>query len=63
MPRTGRTYQRAVCYHVMNRGINRQMTFEGVADYEAFKELVKVYKARTGAKVYHWALMGNHYLC
>ena len=61
MARTGRTYQRAVCYHVMNRGINRQTIFGGEADCEAFKELVKEYKARTGAKVYHWALMGNHY--
>jgi len=45
----------------MNRGINRQMTFHDEADHEAFKALVRVYKARTGAKVYHWVLMGNHY--
>ena len=61
MPRIGRTYQQAVCYHVMNRGINRQMVFQDEADHAAFKDLVKVYQARTGAKVYHWALMGNHY--
>ena len=61
MPRSGRTYQRAVCYHLMNRGINRQVTFEDESDYEAFTDLVRLYKERTGAKVYHWVLMGNHY--
>jgi putative transposase len=33
--------------------------FADEADHEAFKDLVKFYKTRTGAKVYHWALMGE----
>ena len=31
------------------------------ADREYFTRLVREYKATCGAKVYHWALMGNHY--
>ena len=61
MPRIGRIYQRAMCYHVMNRGINRGTVFADEIDFEVFKELVMLYKERTKAKVYHWVLMGNHF--
>jgi putative transposase len=54
-------FQRALCYHVMNRGINRREVFSGEADREKFLELVRDYKALCGARVYHWVLMGNHY--
>lgn len=38
MPRVGRIYQRALCYHVMNRGVNRGMIFEDDADREVYAE-------------------------
>jgi hypothetical protein len=41
MPRQARVFQRALCYHVMNRGINRRELFADEADREEFLELVK----------------------
>ena len=61
MPRVGRIYQRALCYHVMNRGVNRQGIFADDRDHEYFLQLVERYKAACRARVYHWVLMGNHY--
>jgi len=61
MPRTARVFQRSVCYHVMNRGVNRQDIFFDDTDHQRFVELAAEYKARFGVKVYHWVLMSNHY--
>ena len=61
MPRAGRIYQRALCYHVMNRGVNRQKIFSDDIDREYFARLVSEYKRLCGAKVFHWVLMDNHY--
>lgn len=61
MPRRPRVFQRATCYHIVNRGINRSRVSEDDQDYEYFSRLVREYKERWGAKVYHWAWMGNHY--
>jgi putative transposase len=61
MPRQARVFQRSLCYHIMNRGINRRELFAGEVDREKFLSLIRDYKAICGAKVYHWALMGNHY--
>lgn len=57
----GRIYQRAVCYHVMNRGVNRSPIFVDEADRAYFHKLVAEYKGLCGARVYHWVWMGNHY--
>ena len=61
MPRIGRIYQRALCYHVMNRGVNRSSVFSDDADREYFSKLVSEYKEICGSRVYHWVWMGNHY--
>ena len=61
MPRRARIFQRALCYHVMNRRLNGLPVFHDEADYERFGELVRDYKEICGAKVYHWTWMGNHY--
>jgi putative transposase len=61
MPRVGRIYQRALCYHVMNRGVNRGPLFSDDTDRQYFSDLVTEYKAICGARVYHWVWMGNHY--
>ncbi len=61
MPRVARIYQRALCYHVINRGVNRQAIFQDAYDYEYFGQVMLKYKERYGVKVYHWAWMGNHY--
>jgi len=61
MPRVGRIYQRAMCYHVMNRGVNRNPVYADDEDRAYFGRLVAEYKAACGARVYHWVWMGNHY--
>ena len=57
----GRIYRRAVCYHVMNRGVNRQSIFVNDTDREYFSRTVAEYKTLCGARIYHWVWMGNHY--
>lgn len=61
MPRLARSFQIAICYHVFNRGINRQAIFRDDKDRERFSELVRRYKKHCRARVYHWAWMGTHY--
>lgn len=61
MPRIARSYQKALCYHVMNRGVNGQAVFADDRDREYFVGLIREYKQRCAARVYHWVLMGNHY--
>ena len=58
MPRIGRIYQRALCYHVMNRGVNRSQIYEDDQDRACFSRLVAEYKEGYGARVYHGVLMG-----
>ena len=61
MPRVARIYQRALCYHVMNRGVNRQRIFSDDEDRVYFTRTVSEYKEICGARIYHWCWMGNHY--
>ena len=61
MPRVGRIFQQALCYHVLNRGVNRQTIFEDDQDRETFLQLAQDYKVICGARVYHWVWMGNHF--
>jgi len=61
MPRTPRIFQRALCYHVMNRGINRGEIFDDELDRKQFVQLMAEYKDLCGAKIYHWCLMDTHY--
>lgn len=61
MPRLARIYQRALCYHLMNRGVNRNPIFADDKDREYFSRVVSEYKKTCGARVYHWAWMENHY--
>lgn len=61
MPRTARSVQKAVCYHVMNRGVNRLNIFEDDADRHYFIKRAARFKEHLGVKIYHWVLMSNHY--
>jgi len=51
MPRTARIFQQAMCYHVMNRGINRGVIFVDDADRRYFTDLVKDSKVACEASV------------
>lgn len=61
MPRIARCQQRALCFHVMNRGVNRQPIFRDDADRRRFGDLVRRFKDLYHVKVYHWSWMSNHY--
>ena len=61
MPRTPRIFQRALCYHVMNRGINGARILHDDEDRRTFSTLVQQYKEICGAKVYHWVWMDTHF--
>lgn len=60
MPRQARKKSKTGIYHIMIRGINRQMIFEEEDDYvKFFNTLLKV-KEKSGFKIYGYCLMGNH---
>lgn len=61
MPRVARIFQRALCYHVLNRGVNGQSIFFDDADRLYFTRTVAEYKELCAARIYHWCWMGNHY--
>lgn len=60
MPREARKKSRLDIYHVMLRGINRQVIFEEDEDYEKFLEVVKDCKEICGFTLYAYCLLGNH---
>jgi putative transposase len=45
----------------MNRGVNKQQIFTDDRDRFYFMKRIAEYKEDCDAKVYHWALMENHY--
>lgn len=47
-------------YHVVIRGVNRQVIFECAEDYRRFLRTVKHYSEWAGMKIYAWVLMENH---
>jgi putative transposase len=63
MPRVPRRRQwvESVCYHVLNRGHNREAVLAGDDDRDAFLALLTRYKRRFGFLLHHYCLMGNHF--
>lgn len=60
MPRTARVKSRTGIYHIMLRGINRQIIFEDYKDNEKFLYTLGDYKEKCGYKIFAYCLMGNH---
>ena len=60
MPRQARRKSESGIYHIMLRGINRQVIFEDEEDSFKFLETLKNYKAISGYKVFAYCLMSNH---
>ena len=60
MPRQARKKSQSGIYHVMLRGINRQIIFEDSEDSEVFLETVRMYKAEFNCEIYAYCLMINH---
>src|SRR5271157_551483 len=63
MPRTPRKQQwtEEACYHVMNRGHNRERIFGDDDDRRHFLGLLARYRERFGLRLYHYFLMTNHF--
>jgi putative transposase len=61
MPRPLRQFEPDVCYHVLNRGNNRQQIFFKDGDYEAFLSVLAVALSRFDVELLCWCLMPNHW--
>jgi len=60
MPRKARKKSSTGIYHVMLRGINRQLIFEDDEDNEKFLQTISDCKALSEFELYGYCLMGNH---
>lgn len=60
MSRGAREQSSAGVYHVMLRGINRQVIFEDEEDYEKFLQVLRDCKSVSCFKLYAYCLMSNH---
>lgn len=60
MPRKARKRAESGIYHVMLRGIDRQLIFEDTEDYCRFLDIVQECKKLCCFELYAYCLMGNH---
>lgn len=60
MPRTARVIVENHCYHVLNRGNNRQLIFREQSDYAAFVSLMREAQERSTLPLLAACLMPNH---
>ena len=62
MPRSERSISKTGIYHVMLRGINKQLIFEEAEDYRQFLSCIDEVKKISGFKLYAYCLMGTIYI-
>lgn len=60
MPRAARKKSESGIYHVMLRGINHQVIFQGDEDCEKYLQCLEDCKALSGFTLHAYCLMGNH---
>jgi REP element-mobilizing transposase RayT len=60
MPRTARKKSESGIYHIILRGINRQIIFEDKEDKEKYLEILTQCKILSGSRIFGYCLMGNH---
>lgn len=60
MPRTSRIKSESGIYHIIMRGINRQILFEDEEDCNRFIQTLYRYREISKFKLYAYCLMGNH---
>ena len=60
MPRTAREKSKSGIYHIILRGVNKQIIFEDDEDAEKFMHTLEDYKEKSGYKIYGYCLMRNH---
>jgi putative transposase len=60
MPRGARMLMENVCYHIINRGNQKERIFLENADFEKYLQLLKHCKRKFGFKLFGYCLMPNH---
>jgi len=60
MPRVAREKSKTGIYHIILRGVNRQVIFEDEEDASKFLQTLERFKAVSGYEIYAYCLMGNH---
>jgi len=60
MPRHARERSETGIYHIMLRGVNRQVIFEENEDKQKLFETINHYKAVSGYSIYGYCFMDNH---
>lgn len=60
MPRKAREKSKNGNYHIILRGINKQIIFEDEEDNTKFLQTLNEYKNKSGYKIYGYCLMENH---
>ena len=61
MPRKARMPSESGYYHVVNRGIGKQILFEDEEDYERFLDTLKRYQKEEPFDLIAYCLMDNHF--
>ena len=61
MPRTARSIEAGLVYHVLNRGNARMRIFEDPADYETFELVLAAGLQRQPVELFTYCLMPNHW--
>ena len=61
MPRVARVLLNNACYHIINRGNQKQKVFLEESDFEKFLEILKHYKKKYNFRLYAYCLMPNHF--
>ena len=61
MPRTARKLSNSGYYHIVSRGIGKQILFEEESDYLFFLGILKKYKKEENFDIIAYCLMENHY--
>ena len=60
MPRQARKKSETGIYHIILRGINKQIIFNDEEDKKRFIDTLKTYKEVSGYKLFAYCLMNNH---
>ncbi|MFA5144922.1 MAG: transposase [Candidatus Omnitrophota bacterium] len=60
MPRGARIILNNACYHVVNRGNQKQRIFLENADFEKYLQLLKHFKKKYAFRIFGYCLMPNH---
>ncbi|CAG1772159.1 REP-associated tyrosine transposase [uncultured bacterium] len=64
MPRRARAAPGGICYHVLNRGNERQTVFHNDTEYASFVQLIARARNHQSMRVLAYCLMPNHFhLC